>query len=147
MTWAVLVPIILVSLLKILLTCLPTGTVNWLIGIFETHSKLNEKDVTITISGMRLEGEEKLSIINYFNEAIFIKKHYIHPGTEQIFLHPVNSGTPIVIDVKSRNKNVRLWIYNYNDRIDVVKLNKKKVIAYSLISESLQNSFLAVHGS
>ncbi|GAA2699865.1 hypothetical protein GCM10009865_06300 [Aeromicrobium ponti] len=105
------------------------------------------KDVTITISGMRLEGEEKLNIINYFNEAIFIKRHYIHPGNEQNFLHPVNSGTPIVIDVNSRNIDVTLWIYSYNDRIDVVKLYKKKVIEYSLISESLQNSFLAVHGS
>lgn len=85
MTWAVLVPLILVSLLKIVLTCMPTSTVNWLIRKFETHSRLDVKEVTVTIGDNRLEDEEKLQIINQFNEGIFIKKHYIHPGNEQLF--------------------------------------------------------------
>ncbi|MDA6161938.1 YfmQ family protein, partial [Escherichia coli] len=75
MTWAVVVPIILVSLLKIVLTCMPTGTVNWLIRKFETHSKLDEKEVSVTIGDNRLKDEEKFQFINQFNEGIFIKKH------------------------------------------------------------------------
>ncbi|MBT2686684.1 hypothetical protein J7I93_00645 [Bacillus sp. ISL-47] len=147
MTWAVLIPIILVSLLKIVVTCLPTGTVNWLLRKFETHYKLNEENVTVTFGDKKLEGEEKIMLINHFNDGIFIKKHYIHPGNEQSYLHPVNSGIPIVIDYKRGRLDVMLFIYAYNDRIDVVKQYKKKVIAYSLMSEKLQNSFLAVQAS
>ncbi|MGN7177142.1 hypothetical protein BK139_14600 [Paenibacillus sp. FSL R5-0490] len=142
MTWAVLVPIILVSLLKIVLTCMPTGTVNWLIRKFETHSRLDEKEVTVTIGDNRLEDKEKLQIINQFNEGIFIKKHYIHPGSEQLFLRPEFSGIPIVIEFLERDD--KLFVYSYKDRIDVVKQRRKKVIAYSLISDSLQNSSLAI---
>ncbi|MBG9655175.1 YfmQ family protein [Cytobacillus firmus] len=145
MTWAVLVPIILVSLLKIVLTCMPTGTVNWLIRKFETHSRLDEKEVTVTIGDHRLEDKEKLRFINQFNEGIFIKKHYIHPGNEQLFLQPEKCGTPIVIEFLDRDD--KLFIFSYKDRIDVVKQRRKKVIAYSLISDSLQNSSLAINAS
>ncbi|WP_404357334.1 YfmQ family protein [Cytobacillus firmus] len=145
MTWAVLVPIILVSLLKIVVTCMPTGTVNWLIRKFETHSRLDVKEVTVTIGDNRLEDEEKLQIINQFNEGIFIKKHYIHPGNEQLFLQPEISGIPIVIEFLQGDETV--FVYSYNDRIDVVKQRRKKVIAYSLISDSLQSSSLAIRAS
>lgn len=145
MTWAVLVPIILVSLLKIVVTCMPTGTVNWLIRKFETHSRLDVKEVTVTIGDNRLEDEEKLQIINQFNEGIFIKKHYIHPGNEQLFLQPEISGIPIVIDFLQGDETV--FVYSYNDRIDVVKQRRNKVIAYSLISDSLQSSSLAIRAS
>ncbi|WP_394582097.1 YfmQ family protein [Cytobacillus firmus] len=145
MTWAVLVPIILVSLLKIVVTCMPTGTVNWLIRKFETHSRLDVKEVTVTIGDNRLEDEEKLQIINQFNEGIFIKKHYIHPGNEQLFIQPEISGIPIVIEFLQGDETV--FVYSYNDRIDVVKQRRKKVIAYSLISDSLQSSSLAMRAS
>ncbi|MCC3648921.1 MULTISPECIES: YfmQ family protein [Cytobacillus] len=145
MTWAVLVPIILVSLLKIVVTCMPTGTVNWLIRKFETHSRFDVKEVTVTIGDNRLEDEEKLQIINQFNEGIFIKKHYIHPGNEQLFLQPEISGIPIVIEFLQGDETV--FVYSYNDRIDVVKQRRKKVIAYSLISDSLQSSSLAIRAS
>ena len=144
MTWAVLIPIILVSLLKIVITCLPTGTVNWLLSKFETHSKLKEEDVTVTFGDKKLEGQEKVKFINQFNEGIFIKKHYIHPGNEQNFLSPRKAGTPIIMDVKRGKINVRIIVYRYRDRIDVVKQYRKKVVAYSLISEELQHSRLAV---
>lgn len=145
MTWAVLFSIIFVSLLKIVLTCMPTGTVNWLIRKFETHSRLDVKEVTVTIGDNRLEDEEKLQIINQFNEGIFIKKHYIHPGNEQLFLQPEISGIPIVIEFLQGDETV--FVYSYNDRIDVVKQRRKKVIAYSLISDSLQSSSLAIRAS
>jgi len=143
MTWAV-VSIIIVSTIKILMTCLPTGPVEWLIRKFEIHSKLNETDVTITINGKSLVGGEKLQVIQHFNEAAYLKQHYIYPGTEELFLHPENSNTPLVIDTKSGKKDVRLFVFSYNDRIDVVKQYKKKVIAYSLSSEPLQKSTLEV---
>jgi len=143
MTWAV-VSIIIISTIKILMTCLPTGPVEWLIRKFEIHSKLNETDVTITIDGKNLVGEDKLQVIHYFNEATYLKQHYIYPGTEELFLHPENSNTPLVIDTKSGKKDVRLFVFSYNDRIDVVKQYKKKVIAYSLASEPLQKSTLEV---
>lgn len=146
MTWAVLIPIILVSLLKIVITCLPTGTVNWLLSKFETHSKLKEEDVTVTFGDKILESEEKIKFINQFNEGIFIKKHYIHPGNEQNFLSPSKAGTPVIMDVKRGETNLRIIVYSYSDRIDVVKQYRKKVVAYSLISEELQHSRLAVQG-
>ncbi|MCM3091018.1 MULTISPECIES: YfmQ family protein [unclassified Cytobacillus] len=145
MTWAIVVPIILASILKIVLTCMPTGTVNWLIRKFETHSRLDVKEVIVTVEDGRLEGEEKLQIINQLNEGIFIKKHYIHPGSEQLFLRPEISGTPIVIEFLERGD--KLFVFSYHDRIDVVKQRGQKVIAYSMFSDSLQNSSLAIRAS
>lgn len=138
MTWTI-ISIILISFLKILVTCLPTGLVEWLIKKFETHSKLNVENITLTIDGKQLEGEDEIKVIKDFNEAIFLKKHYIYPGTEEAFLNPEDSETPIVIDTKTGKKDVRLFLYRYNDRVDVVKQNKKKLVAYSLLSENLQN--------
>ncbi|MCM3729253.1 YfmQ family protein [Neobacillus cucumis] len=137
MTWTI-ISIILISLLKILITCLPTGPVEWLIRKFETHSKLGDKNITLSIDGRRLEGEDKTKVINDFNEAIFLKKHYIFPGTEELYLNPENSDSPIVIETKRGNKEVKLFVYRYKDHVDVVKQFKKKLVAYSLMSESLQ---------
>jgi len=137
MIWTI-ISIILLSLVKILVTCLPTGSVNWLIRKFEIHSKLNEENITLTINGKPLEGDNKVKVINEFNEAIFLKKHYIFPGTEELFLNPENSEPPLVIDTKRGKKEIKLLLYRYHDRIDVVKQDKKKIIAYSLLSDNLQ---------
>lgn len=137
MIWTI-ISIILLSIVKIVVTCLPTGSVNWLIRKFETHSKLNEENLTLTIDGRPLEGDNKTKVINEFNEAIFLKKHYIFPGTEELFLNPENSGPPLVIDTKRGKKEIKLFLYRYHDRIDVVKQDKKKIIAYSLLSDTLQ---------
>src|SRR3954454_13993664 len=105
MTWAVL-SIIIISVIKILVTCLPTGPVEWLIRKFEIHSKLSETNATVTIDGKLLEDEDKIQVINNFNEATYLKQNYIYPGTEELFLHPENSGAPLVIDTKSGKKEV-----------------------------------------
>ncbi|MEH7549326.1 MULTISPECIES: YfmQ family protein [Bacillaceae] len=139
MTWTI-ISIILISLLKILVTCLPTGPVEWLIRKFETHSKLGDENITLIIDGRRLEGDDKTKVINDFNEAIFLKKHYIFPGTEELYLNPENSDSPIVIETIRGNKDLKLFVYRYKDRVDVVKQFKKKLVAYSLMSESLQKS-------
>ncbi|MBV7506755.1 YfmQ family protein [Bacillus sp. sid0103] len=141
MTWAV-ISIILISIVKILMTCLPTGPVEWLIKKFEVHSKLTETNCTVTMDGKPLEDEDKFQVIHDFNEATFLEHHYIYPGTEDLYLHPESSKTPLVIETKKDKNDVRLFVFSYNDRIDVVKQYKKKVFAYSLLSDRLQKSSL-----
>ncbi|MDM5214494.1 YfmQ family protein [Peribacillus sp. RS7] len=138
MTLPVLILTILLSLLKLLVTCLPTDAVNWIISKFKIHSELSDENAIVTFDGRRLESEDKIKVINYFNKAKFLKKNHIFPGNEQLFLHPENSGTPLVIDTKRGKKDVRLFVYMYNDRVDVVKQYRKKLVSYSLLSDSLQ---------
>lgn len=92
----------------------------------------------VTFDGKRLEGEEKTQVINYVNSARFLKENHIFPGNEELFLHPENSGTPLFIDTKRGKKDVSLFEYIYSGRVDVVKRYKKKLISYSLFSDSLQ---------
>ncbi|WP_375781429.1 YfmQ family protein [Peribacillus simplex] len=138
LTLPVLILTIILSLLKILVSCLPTDAVNWIISKFKIHSEISDENAIVTFEGKRLEGEEKIQVINYFNNARFLEKNHIFPGNEQLFLHPENSGSPLVIDTKRGKKDVRLFVYIYNDHVDVVKQYKKKVISYSLFSDSLQ---------
>ncbi|WP_039076173.1 YfmQ family protein [Bacillus sp. MSP13] len=146
MTWTI-VMLILMSLVKIVLTCLPTGVMEWLLSKFAVHAKLSGENAVLSLDGKRLEGEEKQKVIAHFNEAVFLEKYYIYPGDEERYLHPENGGTPLVIDMKKGKKDVKLFVYSYDDRIDVVKQYKKKVIAYQLLSESLQKGSLSVTGS
>ena len=141
MTWAVLVPIILMGILKIVVSSLPNNTVGWLIGKFELHSKLNEENVCVTVAGKTLEGADKAQVIHDFNEATFVERYPVFPGYEQSYLHPENKGIPVIIDTKKGKKDVRLFAYIYNDRVNVVKQHKKKIVAYRLLSESLQKMF------
>ncbi|AGE62605.1 hypothetical protein C663_0764 [Bacillus subtilis XF-1] len=146
MTWAI-VMLILMSLVKIVLTCLPTGVIEWLLGKFEGHAKRSDENASLSLDGKRLEGAEKQKVIDQFNEAVFLEKYYIYPGDEERYLHPENGGTPLVIDTKKGKKDVKLFVYRYDDHIDVVKQYKKKVIAYRVLSESLQKESLSVAGS
>ena len=138
MTLPVLIVTIILSLLKILVSCLPTDAVNWIISKIKIHSEISGGNAIVTFDGKRLKGEEKIQVINYFNSARFLKKNHIFPVNEELFLHPENSGTPLVIDTKRGKKDVRLFVYIYSDRVDVVKRYKKKLISYSLFSDSLQ---------
>ncbi|MBI0579175.1 hypothetical protein IEC97_17530 [Neobacillus cucumis] len=137
MTWAV-ISIVLVSIFKILMTCLPTGPVEWLINKFQIHTKLTNMNVTVTFDGKLLEGENKIGVLQSFNESTFLKKHYIYPGTEELYLHPENSEPPFVIETKEGKKDVRLFVYCSKHNVEVVKQYKKKVVAYQLLSKSLQ---------
>jgi hypothetical protein len=111
---------------------------------FKIHSEISDADAIVTFDGKRLEGEDKVQVLHYFNEAKFLKKNHIFPGNEKLFLHPENSGTPIIMDVKRGKNDVRLYVYMYNDHVDVVKQYKNKVVAYSLLSESLQERSMPV---
>ncbi|MCM3788955.1 YfmQ family protein [Domibacillus indicus] len=134
------------GLFKILVTCLPTGAVERLIRKYEMHAKLSEENTTITFDGTRLEGEEKAQMIQQFNEASVLKKYYIFPGNESLFLQPENGGIPFVVDTKRGRKDVRLFVYRYEDHVDVVKQYKNKVIAYSVFSDSLQKGSMTAAG-
>ncbi|PKG22896.1 YfmQ family protein [Niallia nealsonii] len=144
MTWAVFLSIFAVCIVKVLMTCLPTGTVNWLIRKFEMHAKLREEDVIISINGNQLEREEKMQVIRAFNEATVLEKYTIYRGyNEHVYLNPENDGTPIVIDAKRGKQNIKIVMHKYNDHIDIVKQYKKKIIAYSVHVEPLQKHFMS----
>ncbi|MCU7711354.1 YfmQ family protein [Priestia sp. JV24] len=138
MTWIVVLSIIVVSALKLLITTMPTPVVKWFLGRFELHSKLTPSHVSIKKNGKILEGEEKDKFIANFNEATFLEKYYVHSGNQQHFLHPENTKNPYVIDAKRGKSNVKLSVYTYKDRVDVVKQYKKRIEAYSLLSDPLQ---------
>lgn len=127
--WFIL-SLVLMGFIKLLVTCLPNSVAGSFFSKFELHPKLNEETVTVTIDGKRLEGEDKIQVVNHFNEAIFL---------EQYDFPPKNSGSPLIIDAKKGKNDVRFFVYSYNDRVDVFKKYKKKVVAYRLRSKSLQN--------
>ncbi|MBC6976083.1 hypothetical protein H9I32_28080 [Bacillus sp. Xin] len=135
-TWFV-VMLVIFGAFKIIVASIPTSVVESLISRFELHPKLNAGDVTVTIDGKRLEDEEKIQVIDQFNEAIFLEKYYFPPQ---------NSGTPVVIHMKKGKNDVSYSMYSYDDHIDVVKQYKKKVVAYSLRSKDLQDRFMLVTG-
>lgn len=141
MTWVVILSIIVVSALKILITCLPTPVVKWLVNKFEVHKSINT-DAKVTLGDKEIVGEVKERLIASFNKGTFLKKYYIHPGSEQYFLHPKGGGTPIKITTQIGKKEVVLLLYKYSDRIDVVKQYPKKIIAYSIHSNELQSGTL-----
>ncbi|KEK21703.1 YfmQ family protein [Bacillus gaemokensis] len=135
-TWFI-VMLVLFGGLKIVVSSLPTSVVESFISKFELHPQLNDTAVTVTIDGKRLEGEDKIQIIDHFNEAIFLEKYYFPPQS---------SGTPVIIETKRGKNDMRFSVYSYNDHVDVVKQYKKKVVAYSLRSKSLQNRSILVTG-
>ncbi|NGY88321.1 hypothetical protein F6Y05_35535 [Bacillus megaterium] len=138
MTFGVIVSIIIVSALKILITCLPTPVVKWLVSKFEVHKSISV-DAEVTIGGKKIEGMAKEELIANFNKAIFLKGYYIHPGVEHCFLCPEGEETPIKMSIQTDKKEIVLWLYKYSNHIDVVKQYPKKMIAYSIQSDELQS--------
>ncbi len=137
MIWAFIVSFLLAAI-KIGLTCMPSDAVDWILSKFAMHPNLNSKDVKITYNGKHMESEEKIKFTDYFNEATFLKKYYIFPGNEKLFLNPDTDVNPIVVDMKRGKKNVTLFVFCYTDHVDVVKQFKSKVVAYRLRSDYLQ---------
>lgn len=129
---------IISSIVIIISTSLTNNAVERIISKFEIHPKLIDENVIVTIDGKRLEGKDKIQVINDFNEAIYLKRYYIIRGTEELYLHPVNNVPPLIIDISNDKKDIRLFVYRYKDRVDVIKRYKKKMVAYSLRSDSLQ---------
>lgn len=146
MTGTALILTIVIGVIKVLATCLPSGVVERLLRKYEMHAKLSEANTTVNFDGTRLEGQEKAQVIHDFNEAAVLKKYYIFPGNESLFLHPENGGIPYVIETKKGRKDVKMFVYRYHDHVDIIKQSNKKVIAYSVYSDSLQKDSMPVTG-
>lgn len=128
-TWFI-VTLFIFGAIKVLVSSMPTSVVESIISRFELHQKLEEENTSISIDGKNIEGEMKRQVIHEFNEALFLDKHYFPPHGE---------GTPLVIDTKKGNKEIRFSLYSHEEHVDVIKQYKKKIIAYRLRSKSLQN--------
>ncbi|KPH74997.1 YfmQ family protein [Oceanobacillus caeni] len=136
MTWIIIITV-LGAILKFLMSP-PSALVGWMLSKFELHPKLNPENITVTLNGNPLEGEEKIGFTNYLNEAHFLERDHIYPGNEELFLHPETDVIPFVVNVTNRKREMNLFVYCYDHQVDVVKQWKKKVASYSLRSESLQ---------
>ena len=53
-------------------------------------------------------------VIDDFNEAVFIERHYIYPGDEERYLHPQNGADPLVIKTRKGKKDVTVFVYSYD---------------------------------
>ncbi|SOC44168.1 YfmQ family protein [Ureibacillus acetophenoni] len=137
MTWWAVLLILIGVILKFAMSP-PSALVGWVVSKFALHPKLDSKDVTITFNEKKLVDEEKDTLINYFNESLFLERNHIFPGNEEAFLNPDTDITPFVINVKKKNKEMNFFLYCSTDQIEVVKQWKKKVASYSLSSEPLQ---------
>ncbi|WP_432702711.1 YfmQ family protein [Lysinibacillus sphaericus] len=130
--------IVIGSIVKLVMSP-PSIVVGWTVSKFELHKKLDAKDVTVTYNGKKLEEEEKSRFTNYFNEASFLKKHYIFPGNEKLFLEPESNVTPFVINLKKGKKDIHFFVFNYDNHVDIVKKYKENIVSYSVSSDCLQN--------
>lgn len=144
MTTTVLVFTIVLSLFKLLVTCLPNDAVKWITKKFEIHFPLNDEHTQATYHDSTLSADEKAKLVEAYNEAQFMKSKHIFPGNEELFLHPENGAEPIIIDTKKGKRDFRLFIFIYKDRIDIVRQSKKKYICYVLSSESIQSHAVAL---
>jgi hypothetical protein len=126
-----------------MITSSPSAVVEWISSRFALHPKLNSKDVTVTYIGKHLEEEGKIRLIDYFNEATFLKQYDIFPGNEKLFLHPETNVTPFVINLKRGKKDSKILVYCFADYVYVVKQYNKKVVAYNLRSDHLHKFTLS----
>jgi hypothetical protein len=127
----ILVFILILKLILIVITLIspPKVVKDWLASHFEIHSKLSEAKVTVTMDEKALTGEDKKQMIDYFNQATFLKKYDVPPIKGE--------GTPLIIDNRQGKKHIRYFLYIYSDRVDVFKEYKNKVMAYYLSSDNL----------
>lgn len=128
------------------ITSPPNIVVGWALKKFELHQQLDSNQTTITYNGNNLGEEAKLQFTSYFNESTFLKKHYIFPGHEKLFLEPKTDIPPFVVNVTKGNKIIQYLVYSTDGNVEVVKQYKKKVIAYSVHSEKLLNYILTYKG-
>ncbi|UYO34351.1 YfmQ family protein [Bacillus zhangzhouensis] len=148
MVWIV-TSLVVFSLLKLVVTSLPSGVVERLFSRYAVHAKVTSDLTTMTFQGRPLDDQQTSEIIQHFNDAIFIERYYIYPGDEERFLHPQEGPTPLIMQTKLGRHDVTLYLYHYDDHVDVVRQfthkPKKKLMAYRLRSEPLQTSNNLAH--
>ncbi len=131
MTWISIIALVLFCIIKILMTCLPTGVVDWLLDKYRLHLRLNNLETEIIYNEMKVDGENKEKIIKVFNEAVVREKYSLYPGSEETYLHSTNAEYSLIIHTKKGNKNIKLFLNSYKDHVDIVKKYKNKIVAYS----------------
>ncbi|WP_312098266.1 YfmQ family protein [Niallia sp.] len=131
MTWISIIALTLFCIIKVLMTCLPTGVVDWLLDKYRLHLRLNELETEIIYNEMKVDGENKNAIIKIFNEAIVREKYSLYPGSEETYLSSKNAEYSLVINTKKGNKDIKLFLNSYQDHVDIVKRYKNKIVAYS----------------
>lgn len=131
MTWISIIALVLFCIVKVLMTCLPTGAVEWLLGKYKLHMKLSNDHTDILYNGRKIEGDTKAVILNHFNQAIVREKYSLYPGSEDSYLHPENADYSLTIHTMAGKKEWKLLLSSYKDRIDVVKQYKNKIVVYS----------------
>ncbi|KEP27213.1 YfmQ family protein [Bacillus zhangzhouensis] len=148
MVWIV-TSLVVFSLLKLLVTSLPSGVVERLFSRYAVHAKVTSDQTNMTFQGRPLDDQQKSKIIQHFNDAIFIERYYIYPGDEERFLHPKEGPAPLTMQTKIGKQDVTLYLFHYDDHVDVVRQfthkPKKKLTAYRLRSEPLQTSHNMAH--
>ncbi|MDF2001254.1 YfmQ family protein [Bacillus pumilus] len=141
--------LVVFSLLKLLVTSLPSGVVERLFSRYAVHAKVTSDQTTIMFEDRPLNDQQVSEIIRHFNDAIFIERYYIYPGDEERFLHPQEGPAPLTMQTKLGKHDVTLYLYHYDDHVDVVRQfthkPKKKLTAYRLRSEPLQTSHNLAH--
>ncbi len=93
-TWFI-VMLVVFGAFKIIVSSLPNSVIESIISRFETHPQLEEENVTVTMNGNNLVGEQKSKIIHDFNEGLFLDRYYAPPH---------NEGTPLIINAKRGKK-------------------------------------------
>lgn len=132
MTWISIIALVLFCIIKILMTCLPTGVVDWLLDKYRLHLRLNNLDTEIIYNDMKVDGANKDAIIKIFNEAIVREKYSLYPGSEETYLNSKSAEYSLIIHTKKGNKNIKLFLNSYQDHVDIVKRYKNKIVAYSI---------------
>ncbi|MCL6631748.1 MAG: YfmQ family protein [Alicyclobacillus herbarius] len=127
------IPLFVVLVILAFIASPPEAVAKWFVAKFEVHPQLSDANTIVTIDGNQVGEEDKRRFIDNFNKAIFIDRYY------QVIPKP--TGTPVVIKTKQRKNNVMFFVYIYEDRVDVFKQINQKVIAYRLLSDSLQKGF------
>ncbi|MDR4996104.1 YfmQ family protein [Bacillus altitudinis] len=148
MVWIV-TSLVVFSLLKLLVTSLPSGVVERLFSRYAVHAKVPSDQTTIMFEDHPLNDQQASEIIQHFNDAIFIERYYIYPGDEERFLRPQEGLAPLTMQTKLGKHDVTLYLYHYDDHVDVVRQfthkPTKKLTAYRLRSEPLQTSYNLAH--
>lgn len=141
-TLALVISITLIAFMKTMVASPPSIVVDWFVKKIDTlHPRLTDDAVTVSLDEKQLEGEEKTSVVNFFNQATFLKKYDVLPVR--------GTTIPLIIEFKKGNKPVKFYLYIYSDRVNVFKEYKKKVVAYYLSAENLpqESVFQNIHVS
>lgn len=141
MTWALLITLILGTLVK-LVTAPPNIVIVWVTERYAMHQKLKLEEATITYNNEKLTDQEKAAFLESYNEASFLVRNHIFKGNEDFFLNPETDVIPYVINVKKGKHDIVYYVYHAEEKVEVVKQQGKKVLAYSLNSKALEERTL-----